>query len=258
MEDNQLKHSSHSTFSGENEEIQNVHDVFDLLSCFESTSNVLFRGQCIDGPLLPKYAIIAKEKNFQDPTEIEKSILREFKVRSLALILNSKPSTDWEWISLARHHGLPTRLLDWSSNAFIALWFAVHQIGAMGEKEIHPVLFALDFVQSDVKVPDDSDIFSLERTFIFQPNHISRNIVAQQGWFTIHKYISDKNKFIPLEKNTLFKNKITKFYINPRRIHEIRKELEQMGINEFSLFPDLDNLCKTLQNEYIDKFSRPT
>ena len=83
----------------------------------------LFRGQLEDWPLLPK---IARFKEIGDIISFEQSLLSHFR-REAFPFLNIIPNNDWEWLSIAQHHGLPTRLLDWSLNPLVALWFAVMQ-----------------------------------------------------------------------------------------------------------------------------------
>ena len=230
------------------DKIKSAKDIFDIASFHPEGSIPLYRGQDVDEPLLPRFARIAKKLALPDPEKTEKELLDSFKILSLPFLSSTQPLSDWEWMALARHHGLPTRLLDWTSNAFFALWFAVFPDNSMHNENC--VLCVLEASSSDLRQPEKGkSIFALSCTYVFQPPHISRNISAQYAWFTAHKYIQERNKFIPLEKNKNFAGKIVKYIISEKAVPNIRAELKYLGINQFSLFPDLDHLAKHLEED---------
>ncbi len=235
------------------EEITSVKDLFNLINWHEFTSKrVLFRGQDVDKPLLPKFARLGKERGLSNPIKYETQLMEFFKKQSLPYLIYPVPTTEWDWLAVAQHYGLPTRLLDWTANGFIGLWFAVTSIAP--DDNINPVLWVLEADLSDIRSPLDNEKFQdLKRTYVFQPSCITNRIAAQAGWFTIHKYIEGSKKFLPLDKNINFTEKLTKYKIQSTAYDEIRTELRQMGLSRFSLFPELSSLCEVIRDEILVK-----
>lgn len=219
-------------------------------------SDLLFRGQPCDKPLLPRLGrVVTRGKKLSN---IEKLLLRDFDRSSLPF-REFEPKNDWDLLALAQHHGLPTRLLDWTYSAIAALWFAVRNPpkAKPGGKEFETgVVWVLCALVDDFRLNTkrNGPFDNQSRTRIFRPKAISPRIAAQSGVFTVHrlqKHTHDKKlRFIPLERNLNYKDKLVKFVIPPAAFAGIRSELNMLNANAALLFPDLDGVCSYLSWRY--------
>jgi hypothetical protein len=205
----------------------------------------LYRGQPVDRPLIPKIGRPVSQGTTRGEEILlrEKRLLGEFKRRSRSALPRTIKN-DWDLLAVAQHSGLATRLLDWTENPLAALWFAIrkHEV-----KEGPSVLWVFEVPEEDVVARRAKDSpFKGVRTRVFQPYQITRTIVAQGGWFTVHKYMGQGKGFVPLERNKLYKECLKKLTIERRYWVPLAKSLDRCGINASSMFPDLSGLCEYL------------
>lgn len=224
----------------------------------------LYRGQRESWPLLPG---IARQK--LDKThllDIEKNLFLAFQREAVSL-LHLPPSNQWDWIAVAQHHGLPTRLLDWTRNPLAALWFAVREPAKNTRQDAVVWLFEPidEEIVRDVttqpsrfdKSPGAKSPLEIPRTMVFEPRHVTPRIKAQAGLFTVHKYLDEVGRFIPLERNSSYRARLRKLTIQTEYFSTIRTQLLECGVHDSTLFPDLDGLAARLQMEYLQSSDRP-
>jgi len=218
----------------------------------DNDGTILFRGQRVDKPLIPKIGRL-RYRDTDSILENERVITSEFKRLSVPY-LTRYPSNDWEWLSLAQHHGLPTRLLDWSINPLAALWFTVQcePVTDKKGKALDGVVWTFFPENGDLISAEDIEKqkfkpFGVPRTLLFQPNVVAQRINAQQGWFSIHKYSSSIKNFVPFEQNREYKDRLVKLEIPGSKFESFRYDLDRFGVNRSTLFPDLDGLTAHIQ-----------
>jgi len=219
-----------------------------------------FRGEPLntEWPLLPK---LFRPKE-DGTTHRENRLLQNFRLKAPTLGNLKTPPRDGhtdQWLFLAQHVGLPTRLLDWSEGLLIALHFALL------EKE--PVLWMLNPMELNRKtVKDDFDdnVYPLSwvpgpniGNWNFQrawgdkkqgtdlpvaipPTHIFPRMSAQKSCFTIHG--KQEQSLSELVGPVILK----KYIIDIASIQEMKRDLRIMGFSDSALFPDLDGLARDL------------
>jgi hypothetical protein len=140
----------------------------------------------------------------------------------------------WNVMCLAQHHGLPTRLLDWTSNPLVATFFACEN--STDQDSAVWVVWAFDM---ETKLPTDP--LTIDTIMSLAPFVISPRILAQSSEFTVHP----DGK--PLEEYTTEDDLILKLIIKKEDRLRLLMQLDLVGINRKTLFPDLDGLCGYLK-----------
>ena len=201
--------------------------------------DVLFRGQAdFNWRLLPKI----DRQEFEDyrrfhpnctkRREHEERVLEQFQTLARPYI-NPQPKNRWEWLALAQHHGLATRLLDWTTNPLVALFFAVEERHCVTKSAVW--LYFRGSIVS--KLPDDP--LDIKEPLVFFPPHLSPRISAQSGCFTVHP-----------ENHTSSLGNIESVIIPPDARSEMRRQLAGLGISQATLFPGLDGIAGDLNSQF--------
>ena len=201
----------------------------------------------------------------------EREMTRDFQLRALVDV-DKSPSTYLGWLFVMQHHGMPTRLLDWSESPLVALYFAVEDFANSRDAAVwalHPWSLnesAESFGEKSVpglsKEIDEN--YWLPRNthptparvkkalpMAIRPAHTTKRIIAQKGQFTVHgsEDVGLDQIFPPRANITL-----SKIEIKGTAKLDILKQLFITGISRYSLFPDLDGLSQEIRLRYSKKF----
>ena len=139
---------------------------------------------------------------------------------------------------------MATRLLDWTLNPLVALWFAVEKPPEKGQ---NGVVWVFKPAEADNVVDESDDPFAGKRTRVFTPSHVSARIRAQSGCFTVHKYLDASRGFSPLDRIKIYRKRLTKLIIPADSFCDLRFGLDRCGFNQFSIYPDIDGLCRHIE-----------
>ena len=208
----------------------------------------------------------------RDNIKLEQCLLRNFRKYASAEL---GKSGFWDILSIAQHHGLPTRLLDWTFSPFVALHFATESFSIYNKDA---AIWCIDFVEAHKYLPDsfissldnnyaygfttdmldklapdfnslkksETEIASKPFVVFFEPPSIDSRIVNQYALFSV---MSDPS--ITISQWLAEHPGICKKIIVPHDIKlEIRDRLDQINMTERIIYPGYDGLCKWLTRHY--------
>lgn len=201
----------------------------------EDRGRWIFRGHSdITFKLIPS---VGRGKHTSKSREKYESSLFKIFCREARAYVDSFSTDEWERLALAQHFGLPTRLLDWTANPLIALYFAVE-----ANPETDGELIALHAVAKLTETALGNSPFSVTRPMKFYPNIITPRIRSQEALFVVCCNIES-----PLDQYILKDWRIERLRIPKEKKDDLRYELYRIGIHKSSLFPDLGGLAERLK-----------
>jgi hypothetical protein len=237
------------------DEIGEITDLIAVLRTLDTVRAPWFRGQTDQAWTLTPSAF-----RDRDAKDSEANMLLRFRQEASRLapqgIMNN-----WDWLVLAQHHGLPTRLLDWSTNPLVGLFFA----SANGDEKTDGRFFCLDPEKLNARTRSDaSQVMMLgqdrelqeydplgeagkskhEPLAVIAPKSFGR-ITQQAGVFTISHPTS------PLAWDAEDDGAVKSWRIPLKAKETIRQDLKALRIDQATLFDDLASWSKQIKDEYI-------
>ena len=213
--------------------ITSVTELLEILLGMKPDLGWAFRGQRdVTWSLLPKAGRPEFSCKYKASMS-ETTILDSWKRYAIPYI-DQQPQSNGDWLVLAQHHGLATRLLDWTKNPLTAAFFAIY-----GNTGTDASLFGFQALKSENV--DGTDPFNIKSFGMFFPNGLTARVISQRSLFSISPIPNS-----PIENH--LKNRLYRLIIPAAMVPELKQSLETLGVNILSIYPDLDHLSEHLND----------
>jgi hypothetical protein len=204
--------------------------------------------------------------------DLERHLLRNFRKYAHR---DTRNETFWDWLAVAKHHGLPTRVLDWTHSPYVALHFATASTSAYGDDG---AVWSVDYVQAARHLPqalrrildeEGSNSFTTDMVaraattlaeldrlaedddfvLFLEPPSLDDRIVNQYALFSLMSSPEAR-----LDRWLEERPGLARRIVVPAELKwEVRDKLDQANVTERVLFPGLDGIARWLQRHYAPR-----